>query len=304
MTLPLFCLWLALAQTEAQEPPPHGLPFKLGVEKPKPEAIEAVRELAKSPPPFVPPPTEPLGLYLQGILIGLERCQDFQHRRLGKIPASGGEYFFQTVTFDVPHFFQHDARWAGDPLGPSNSTLGREGCAVACGAMLLNFYGADTDPQRLNRFLIHHDRGYTGNGWLWWEDAADMTGGAIVHAYESDPSYHLIDENLKRGNPVIVRVTFPNRVTHFVVIAGKSGFDYLVEDPGVGGQKGLYPLKEMGLPIDGLRFYVPTGKPVRQPPETLLPVVQEVPPEEADEAMPEKPLAPVAMPVEEAEANP
>mgnify|MGYP001607066153 CR=1 FL=1 len=31
--------------------------------------------------------------------------------------------------------------------------------------------------------------------------------------------------------------------SHFVVIAGKDGFDYLVRDPGAGSAKGLYPLR-------------------------------------------------------------
>jgi hypothetical protein len=68
-------------------------------------------------------------------------------------------------------------------------------------------------------------------------------------------SYQLIDSNLAHGNPVIVRVRLPNGVTHFVVIAGKDGFDYLVRDPGAGSAKGLYPLRELGSDIEALRFY-------------------------------------------------
>ena len=54
-----------------------------------------------------------------------------------------------------------------------------------------------------------------------------------------------------------MRVRLPNGVTHFVVIAGKDGFDYLVRDPGTGSTKGLYPLRELGSGIEGLRFYEP-----------------------------------------------
>jgi len=49
----------------------------------------------------------------------------------------------------------------------------------------------------------------------------------------------------------------PSRITHFVVIAGKDGFDYLVQDPGGGSAKGLHPLREFGSDIEGLRFYEP-----------------------------------------------
>ena len=63
-----------------------------------------------------------------------------------------------------------------------------------------------------------------------------------------------MDSNISRGNPVIVRVRLPSGVTHFVVIAGKDGFDYLVRDPGAGAAKGLYPLRELGSDMEALRF--------------------------------------------------
>jgi hypothetical protein len=50
-------------------------------------------------------------------------------------------------------------------------------------------------------------------------------------------------------------VRLPSGVTHFVVIAGKDGFDYLVRDPGAGSAKGFYPLRELGSDIEALRFY-------------------------------------------------
>jgi hypothetical protein len=59
---------------------------------------------------------------------------------------------------------------------------------------------------------------------------------------------------------VIVRVRLPGGVTHFVVIAGKDGFDYLVRDPVGGAAKGFYPLRELGSDIEALRFYEPVAK--------------------------------------------
>ena len=52
-----------------------------------------------------------------------------------------------------------------------------------------------------------------------------------------------------------------NGITHFVVIAGKQGFDYLVRDPGAGAAKGFYPLRELGSDIEALRFYQPLVMP-------------------------------------------
>lgn len=170
----------------------------------------------------------------------------------------GGRYFFHRVELAVPSFRQGDERWSDDPLGgvPDNGTIGGQGCAVAAAAMVFKFYGIDTDPQQLNWFLTAVD-GYTDRGWLYWDRAAWFAPGRVRHVYEDLPSYHLIDSNLARGNPVIIRVRLRNGVTHFVVIAGKDGFDYLVRDPGAGASKGLYPLRELGSNIEALRFYKP-----------------------------------------------
>ncbi len=174
--------------------------------------------------------------------------------RKGIIEPSGGRYFFQRVELPVPPFRQADDRWRHDLLGPTRGTLGAEGCAVASAAMVLASYGTDTDPQRLNAFLKTNG-GFTPQGWLYWEKAAEIAGPRVRHVYEDLPSYDLIDANLARGNPVIVRLRLPSRITHFVVIAGKQGFDYLTRDPGSGAAKGLYPLREFGSRIEALRFY-------------------------------------------------
>ena len=172
----------------------------------------------------------------------------------GRLVPHGGRYFFSRVELDVPSFRQGDERWRGDLLGPTENTLGAEGCAVASAAMVLASYGIDTDPQRLNAYLKTNG-GFTERGWMYWEKAAELGAGHVRHAYEDLPSYELIDRNLAHGNPVIVRLRLPSGITHFVVLAGKDGFDYLTRDPGAGAAKGLYPLREFGSPIEALRFY-------------------------------------------------
>ena len=168
----------------------------------------------------------------------------------------GGRYFFHRVELPVPSFRQGDERWRDDPLGgvSENGTMGEAGCAVAAAAMVFESYGIETDPQQLNWFLTAVG-GYTDQGWLYWDRAAWWAPDRVRHIYEDLPSYDLIDSNLARGNPVIVRVRFSSGITHFVVIAGKDGFDYLIRDPGAGAAKGYYPLRELGSNIEALRFY-------------------------------------------------
>jgi len=181
---------------------------------------------------------------------------DWNWRR--QISPQGGRYFFHRVELAVPPFRQRDKKWSDDPLGgfPENGTIGGEGCAVAAAAMVFKFYGIDVDPQQLNWFLTDVG-GYTDRGWLYWDRAAWFAPDRLRHVYEDLPSYSLIDSNLDHGNPVIARVRLRNGVTHFVVIAGKDGFDYLVRDPGSGAATGLYPLRELHSHIEALRFYQP-----------------------------------------------
>ena len=172
------------------------------------------------------------------------------------IAPSGGRYFFHRVELAVPQLFQGDDKWSGDYLAATDGTIGGEGCAITSIAMIFKYYGIDTDPQRLNWFLDTNG-GYTPEGWVYWEKAALIAPDRVKHIYEDLPSYYLIDSNLARGNPVIVKLKLRSGVTHFVVIAGKEGWDYLIRDPATGGEKGIYPLKELGSDILGLRYYEP-----------------------------------------------
>lgn len=175
-----------------------------------------------------------------------------------EIAPSGGLFFPGEKILPVPQFFQGDPRWAGDPLGPTPATMGAEGCAVASAAMVLASYGVDVDPGRLNAFATQKS-GYTPQGWLYWEAAAAYPPAVARKAYEDRPSYALIDRNLLAANPVIIRIRHPGGGTHFVVIVGKRGFDYLIRDPGARGEQGVYPLKEYGRPIEALRFFEKTN---------------------------------------------
>ncbi len=173
------------------------------------------------------------------------------------IPPSGGKHFASRVLIEVPSFLQNDPLWGQEPLGPSpTDTLGSAGCAVASCAMVLASYGVDTDPRRLNEFLNSRD-GFTPEAWLKWEVGAELSPDKVRFVYEDVPSYQLIDENLERGNPVIVRIRYASGITHFVVIRGKEGYDYLINDPGRHGGHGAYPLKQLGSNIEALRFYEP-----------------------------------------------
>ena len=170
------------------------------------------------------------------------------------ISPSGGLPIPGEIVISVPQFLQGDPQWGNDQLGKTPGSMRGEGCAVTSAAMVLSHYGMDVDPGRLNAFL-QTNNGFEGQAWLKWESASTYSPGLVEKAYEGSPSYFLIDWNLLHGNPVIVRLRLPSGITHFVVIVGKRGFDYLIRDPSPRGEEKIYPLKELGVPIEALRYY-------------------------------------------------
>ena len=185
--------------------------------------------------------------FLCVILVGLW-CWKRQIAGSGGLPIPG------EIVITVPHYRQADPRWKADLLGKTPGTLGGQGCAVASASMTLSHYGMSVDPAMLNRFLTDHE-GYEGAGWIRWESAAEYSPGMVEKAYEDLPSYALIDGNLLEGNPVIVRIRRPDGITHFVVIVGKRGLDYLIRDPAAADDGKIYPLAELGVPIEAMRSY-------------------------------------------------
>lgn len=195
-------------------------------------------------------------LFLLACVAGALWMRDWMAKR--PLPMSGGLYFPVAVEIPAPHFLQGDPRWGGDLLAQTPDSLTDVGCAVASAAMALASRGVDTDPGQLNAFLQKTEGGYTPEGWIYWEKAAEIDSqrvGTLLPHYEDAPSHFLIDWNLLRGNPVIARVRYPNGITHFVLICGKRGFEYIVRDPGEGGGSGLTLLSEFPPPVEALRFY-------------------------------------------------
>lgn len=201
-----------------------------------------------------------VGIATLAILIGFGGFVWWYFQK-GPVGASDGLPFFGKMVLPVPHFAQTDPRWGEKSLGgESGETLAEAGCAVASAAMVLAYRGVDVDPDRLNIFLKAIPGGYTRQGWIEWYKAAEydprLTAQLLPH-YEAAPSRFYLDWNLICGNPVIVRLKSRNRwrSNHFMVVVGKKGRDYLVQDPGVNDSQGVYPLKNYCPWIDAIRFY-------------------------------------------------
>ena len=179
----------------------------------------------------------------------------FAHARADVVETSGGRYFQQRLELPVADFAQDDPRWADELLGPTNETLGDEGCTLTSIVMVLNYYHVRCDPSVLNRFLTVHG-GYDDEGFLDFARVVDFAPDRIRLSYRGDPSYDALDRNLLARRPVIVQLTLSNGGRHFVVVMGKEGFDYLVRDPAAYPSSSLVPLKSLAPRIDHQFVYV------------------------------------------------
>jgi len=144
------------------------------------------------------------------------------------IPTTGGESL--QVVIPAPRFLQTDRRWAGDRIGGSSEMIRRVGCTLCCLSMALCSRGFECDPGSLNRMLIERD-GYTSRGWIIWAAVEQATGGAFDVVVLDSPDHTAIDSQLKVGNPVIAKLPEPDGTSHWVLIAGKTGREYVAIDP-------------------------------------------------------------------------
>jgi Peptidase_C39 like family len=139
---------------------------------------------------------------------------------------------------DVPVFKQADPEWAGLRLGGSTYTMRRSGCAVTASAMVAAYFGSTKDPGELARAL-NASRGLTSEGDLYWQSVPSAARGSIKYVGRySGASLSRINKELDSGYPVIVKVNRKGN-THFVVLTGRSGSTYYINDPAEGDRTTL-----------------------------------------------------------------
>jgi hypothetical protein len=130
----------------------------------------------------------------------------------------------------APTFQQYDSRWGAQALGHGKETLEHAGCTVCCLAMALSSHGTEVDPPTLNQKLeaLH---GFTDSSLVIWSFVNPVTDGRFEMVIPEVATYEEIDGELQKGNPVIAKVLYDNRLPHWVLITGKHGPNYVIRDP-------------------------------------------------------------------------
>jgi hypothetical protein len=142
------------------------------------------------------------------------------------------------MSFKLVYYSQQDKQWKNDILGfgDPGDTIGYVGCALTSVAMFLSGHGYTETPKTLNQKLKNVD-GFVGAG-IRWAAVSQIYPKVALKAFipcsTSDAPLAQIDAALAAGQPAVVQVDYsndPGIQTHWVMLYGKKGDDYLMLDP-------------------------------------------------------------------------
>jgi hypothetical protein len=145
---------------------------------------------------------------------------------------------------------QRDPAWGNGRLGNANSsqTIGVWGCLLTSFAMLANTYGKNVTPPQLNQLIVNGP-GFINNNWTPWNALARLYpdiifDGRLETRFHADV-LNRINGALQAGTAVVLQVdNTPNtpyidQDQHWVVVVGRDGDDYRVNDPLTGQEVSL-----------------------------------------------------------------
>jgi hypothetical protein len=144
------------------------------------------------------------------------------------------------MAFIPKNISQQDPQWKNEQLGFDNTiTIGTDGCALTSLVMLVNGYGFSETPSTLNKKLkdMGPGAGFLGGLIVWGaltQAFPKIVYQRIVLCQDQPAPLGDIDASLNAGQPVIVQIDrspAPNLQSHWVLLYGKQGNDYLMLDP-------------------------------------------------------------------------
>ncbi|HSX24649.1 MAG TPA: C39 family peptidase [Candidatus Andersenbacteria bacterium] len=119
-----------------------------------------------------------------------------------------------------------------DTLGYSPYTVHDYGCFITSMAMVATYYGHHITPSQ----IANHPSWFTRGGYAVTGAIAGGIGLSIQDKRAVD--WSVVDDELRTGHPVIVSIYLPqvgainsDGSSHFIVLQGKSGNSYLMQDP-------------------------------------------------------------------------
>ena len=131
---------------------------------------------------------------------------------------------------------QMDPAWKDHRLGNDTITIGKFGCLLTCMTMVVNSYGCQENPDKLNHKM--KDAGGFQGALVMPAILPNVLPGIVYRNFiqcRNQPAPMAeIDASLDAGKPVIVEVDYSpaqGLQNHWVVLYGRKGNDYLMRDP-------------------------------------------------------------------------
>jgi hypothetical protein len=142
------------------------------------------------------------------------------------------------MSFKLVYLSQQDPKWKSDILGfgDPEDTIGYVGCALTSVAMLLSGHGHSETPKTLNQKL-KNAQGFVSAAIRWGSVSQvypNITVRSNISCTTTPAPLELIDAAITAGQPAVVQVDSSPASgiqTHWVVLYGKKGNDYLMLDP-------------------------------------------------------------------------
>lgn len=153
----------------------------------------------------------------------------------------------------VPRFSQTDPAWSGNNMQTCGRTIGNAGCLLTSAAMVFKYYGASTNPGRLNTCM--------GDNACPWKFApgANCSEGKAAWDNLYGFSYGTLVWALSNGWPPILELVNGDN-THWVVVNavrgdGLSDRNYRISDPFDGTIKVLASYTDNGWTKNRIAVY-------------------------------------------------
>jgi hypothetical protein len=130
----------------------------------------------------------------------------------------------------VVYYLQNDPAWSSDKLGNTSSSMGGAGCLVTSISTAMDYYGVKYSPQEVNR-LFSEKGVFNDSGQVIWKDIKNAVP-EIDYKYDRVFDTRTIETLLDEGLLPIIEVKYRGAgASHWVVVIGSDGADFLVMDP-------------------------------------------------------------------------
>lgn len=149
---------------------------------------------------------------------------------VGPVEDANADTNTTVVEGKVPLYKQWDSRWGSNSYG-CGTTIAQAGCGVTSLAMLITYWsGKEVLPSETAKISLENGWRICGSGTAW----AAMTEMPRMYGLKSRVvNWQNSKEYLDKGIPVIQSHSsgYFTGGGHFIVVTGKSGNNYLINDP-------------------------------------------------------------------------